>query len=79
LTVQVNDICLATDDVVTQLHRTLGLMQTEMLICRTRNVIVPNAATNGIQNDPLKAMIVLDRPFIFQRLCKLGHHNSSEM
>jgi hypothetical protein len=79
LTIQVNDICLATNYVVTQLHRGFGLLQTEMLICRARDVIIPNAAANGIENDPLKAMIVLDRPFIFQRLCKLGHHNSSEM
>jgi hypothetical protein len=71
LTIQVNDICLATDDVVTQLHCGLGLLQAEMLICRARDVIIPDAAANGIEDDPLKAMIMPNRPFLF--------HNSSEL
>ena len=41
--------------------------------------MIPNVTTNGVENDPLKAMIILHGPFIQTRLGECGHHRSGKM
>ena len=50
-----------------------------MPVCGPRDMIVPNATTNGVENDPLKAMIILHGPYICRRLSECRHDRSGKV
>ena len=79
LVVQRVQVSLASDDLLTKPDGLLGLCLAEMPVGRTRKVVVPHATENGIQHDPLKAVIVAHRPVAVAGLRKCGHDRARQM
>jgi len=57
----------------------LGLCLTEVLVGRTRDVVVPRIPADRIQHDPLKAVVIPNRPMAFLGASKRRHDNARQM
>ena len=67
-------ISAAVHNLFTQLHRPKSLILSKVFVGRPLKMIIPSSVANGIQNDALKAMIVLHRPLDLRVSRHLWHH-----
>ncbi len=67
-------ISAAVHNLFAQLHRPKSLILSKVFVGRPLKIIIPSSVANSIQNDALKAMIVLHWPLDFRFSRHLWHH-----
>ena len=67
------------DDQLAKLHGLSGLRLAKVLVSRACNVVVPHPAANCVEYDPLKTVIVPNRPVAFAGLRECGHDRAGQV
>lgn len=79
LLVQHVQVSLFRDYLITKLHCLLDLRLAKVLVRWAGDVVVPHPAANCVEYDPLKAVVVVNRPMPFAGLRECGHDRAGQM
>ena len=74
LRIQRHKICVTRDDLIAKPYRLFHLLKCQVFICRTIQMIIPNATAHRVQYDPLKAMIIAHWPMSMRCSRKFRHY-----
>ena len=73
LLIQNDQISVAWNYIITQFDRVRCLIVGQVFICGSRQIIVPDAAANGVEYNALKAVIITHWPMLVWCSCKMWH------
>ena len=73
LLIQNYQIRVAWNYIITQFDCVRCLIVSQVFICGSKQIIVPDATANGVEYNALKAVIITHWPMLVWRSCKMWH------